>query len=183
MNPAMEEHMPHGEELAHHVTRALAGIPNEARRLGIDANGGWPLLIKQQLAQLGDALDYAVRTSGTARPGADGGPWSDPCFDITWLHVAGDGTHAASVPLVLEFEWHLAHQADIDDNFQELLLARADLRVMVFQQRTAAAVQAVMDTLERQAKACAAAGSGAVYLLCGYDWEDTRHFAFRTFAT
>ena len=172
-----------GEEIALRVTRALEKIPDQARRLGIDANGAWTLLIKHQLAQLGDEMAYEVCISAAARPGNDRHPWPECLYDLTWLKMANDGKDVARVPLVFESEWHSSREEQIDADFQELLLARADCRVMVFQQRKAAAVQEVMDTLERQAKACEVAGPGDVYLLCGYDWEDTKRFAFRTFAT
>ena len=175
--------MPDGQEIALRVTRAIEGIPDRARRLGIDANGGWTLLIKNQLLQLGDEMDYEVCTSAAPRSDDDRQPWPDCLYDLTWLQMVNDGKEVARVPLVFESELHNSREEQIDADFQELLLARADLRVMVFQQRKAAAVQEVMDTLERQAKACDATGPGDMYLLCGYDWEDTKRFAFRTFAT
>ncbi len=175
--------MSYGEEIALRVTRAIEKIPDQARRLGIDATGGWTLLIKHQLAQLGDEMKYEVWTAAAARPGDNSHPWPDCLYDLTWLQVVNDGKDIARVPLVFESEWHSCREEHIDADFQELLAARADLRVMVFQQRNAAAVQELMDTLERQAKACDATGPGDMYLLCGYDWEDTKRFAFRTFAT
>ena len=172
--------MPEGPEIARCVERVIEHIPAVAKRLGIDANGGWTLLIKDQLAQLGDELDYDVCASGAAWPDADRHP--DWLYDLTWLKRASGGTEVARVPLVLESEWH-SNRDEQRDDFQELLSAPADLHVLVFQQRKAAAVQAVMDELERQAKACEAAGRGELCMLCGYDWEDTQRFAFRTFAT
>jgi hypothetical protein len=175
--------MPDGHQIALRVRRSLEQIPDTARRLGISATGGWTVLIKEQLARLGDEMDYAVCTSGAVRANPQGQPWPDWLYDLTWLKMVDGGKHLARVPLVLEAEWHSHRGEQIDADFQELLLARADLRVMVFQQRKASAVQTVMDDLERQAKAFEATGSGDLYLLCGYDWEDTRRFAFRTFAT
>ena len=173
--------MPDGQEIALRVTRAIEGIPDRARRLGIDVNGGWTLLIKNQLLELGDELDYEVCTSAASL--RDDDRQLECLYDLSWREMADDGKDVTRIPLVFESEWHNNHEEEIDADFQELLLARADLRVMVFQQRKAAAVQEVMDALERQAKACRATGRGDMYLLCGYDWEDTRRFAFRTFAT
>src|SRR5262245_21488759 len=150
----MEAQMLDGQELASRVSRAIATIPERARRLGIDANGGWTLLIKNQLAQLGTEMDYAVCTPADARPNDDGGPWPDCLYDLSWLQMVNDGREVARVRLVFEAEWHDSREEQIDADFQELLMARADLRVLVFQRRKAAAVQQVMDTLERQAKAC-----------------------------
>jgi hypothetical protein len=140
-------------------------------------------LIKSQLLQLGDEMNYHMCASAVARSDDGRPPWGDCLYDLTWLQMVNDGKEVARVPLVFESECHSGCEEQIDANFQELLLARADPRVMVFQQRKAAAVQEVMDMRERQAKACRATGPGGMYLLCGYDWEDTRRFALRTVAT
>ena len=137
--------MPEGPEIARSVELIIEQIPTVGRRLGIDANGGWTLLIKEQLAQLGDALDYEVRTSGAAPADADQPPnWR---YDLTWLQLTSGGTQIARVPLVLESEWHSSREEQRQD-FQELLAVPAELRVLVFHQRNAAAVQDVMDELE-----------------------------------
>lgn len=54
-------------------------------------------------------------------------------FDMTWLHYSGD--ILLSVPLVLESEWKRTI-GDIMDDFQKMLLARADRRVMIFGAQT-----------------------------------------------
>ena len=172
--------MPDGEAIAIRVTRVLEQIPDQARRLGLDANGGWALLIKTHLAQLGDELAYEVRTSGTV-PRTQRAAMAGLRVGLG-LAETGPGRHGDRArPLVLDSEWHSSRDEQMDD-FQELLSTPADLRVMVFRQCKATAVQALMDDLERQAKARDAAGRGALCLLCGYDWEDTQRFAFRTFA-
>jgi len=174
---------PHGEALAWCVAHALEGIPRRARRLGIDANGGWMLLIKNQLAQLADALEYEVQTPAATPSRNNDHPAAAQLYDLAWAARTADGAPVARLPLVLDSGWHSNRDEQIGADFQDLLLARADLRVMVFQQRKAAGVQLVMDALERQARAAATTNLGDRYLLCGYDWEDTKRFAFRSFAT
>jgi hypothetical protein len=150
--------MADGQEIARRVEQVIAGIPARARRLGIDANGGWTLLMKNQLLQLGDEMDYQVCTAAAAPVHDDSPPWAGAAYDLSWLPRANDGKDVARVPLVFETGWHSSREEQIDADFQELLSARADVRVGVFQQRKAAAVQAVMDTLERQARAREATG-------------------------
>ena len=48
---------------------------------------------------------------------------------MIWLNYSGDTL--LSVPLVLESEWE-REIGDLMDDFQKMLLARADLRVMIF---------------------------------------------------
>ena len=55
-----------------------------------------------------------------------GGEW---LYDVTCLRYDEDG-YVYQVPLVAESEW--GGPDDITDDFTKLLLARADLRVMVF---------------------------------------------------
>jgi len=175
--------MSNGEGLARRVAHALEGIPRRARRLGIDPNGGWMPLIKSHLAQLADELRYDMHAPATGSPnGGDPLAAAHP-YDLTWSAKIPGGKRAARLPLVLDFGWHSSRGEQIDDDFQELLAAPAELRVLIFQQRTAAAVQALMDDLERRARTAPGPEPRDVYLLCGYDWDDTQQFAFRTFTT
>ena len=170
------------------VTRTLADIPDEAARLGVDTNGAWTLLIKDHLAHLGDTMHYQVATSGKP-PSSQGRP-SVPVapHDMTWLppttpgRVGARAPEAPRVPMVLESGWHSARDDEISADFQLLLAERADLHVLVFQRPRAAMVQHVMDRLEEDARASSGGHSGELYLLCGYDWQDTRQFAFRLVA-
>ena len=53
-------------------------------------------------------------------------------YDLTCLIYDGDG-YLNHIPLVAECEW--GNQDQVYDDFQKLLLARADVRVMVFDSR------------------------------------------------
>lgn len=54
-------------------------------------------------------------------------------FDMTWLQYSDK--FLLSVPLVLESEWERSID-DIMDDFQKMLLAKADHRVMIFRAKT-----------------------------------------------
>ncbi len=54
---------------------------------------------------------------------------SEFLYDLIWVRE-NEGERIVSVPLVAEIEW--GNQGDVWDDFQKLLVARAGVRVMVF---------------------------------------------------
>ncbi len=75
---------------------------------------------------------YHVYAKGVGRglkrrnPGRVDGEW---LYDVTCLRY-GDDEYLKEVPLVVESEWGDEHE--IFDDFEKLLLCRADLRLMIF---------------------------------------------------
>lgn len=97
-------------------------------------------------------------------------------YDLAWLQLKDD--HIERIPLVLESEWSL-DLGEIDWDFCKLLLARADHRVMILQQRTEDDVLRVFDSLETQITSFHAGSAGDRYLLLGYDWNSIHGFHHR----
>lgn len=94
-----------------------------------------------------------------------------------WLSCK-EGGLIADVSLVLESEW-ATDQKSIDEDFQKLLLARAEHRVMIFQQKTLPDVEDVYDHLSRQISAFSRSQPGDRYLLAGLNWTPTNAFSYR----
>jgi hypothetical protein len=86
--------------------------------------------------------------------------------------------HIEGVPLVLESEWSL-DLGGIEGDFCKLVLACADHRVMIFQQKTEENVQGVFDHLEKQITSFGATSRRDRYFLIGYDWIYRRAFQTR----
>jgi len=82
----------------------------------------WTKQVKSTVAALGKDRSYWVYCSGCSP--SDGGEW---LFDLCWLEY--DGDILLSVPLIMECEWT---PSEADDDFQKLIVAKADHRVMVF---------------------------------------------------
>ena len=100
----------------------------------------WTREIKSSIARIGNRCNYAVYASSI--PEAKGGEW---LFDMTWIEQNRKGG-LLSIPLVLESEW--GRSADAIDDFQKLLIARADRRVMaLLHDSTAARVGALFQLL------------------------------------
>jgi hypothetical protein len=90
-------------------------------------NTGWTQRLKSGLIQLAHEAGYKAYASKAA--GADGGEW---LYDLTWLDYSTENRILRRAILLLESEW-IGKQEERDWDFHKLLLARADLRVMVFQ--------------------------------------------------
>jgi hypothetical protein len=131
----------------------------------------WTKAIKRRLIQEGHKNSCKVYTSGFDGV-ADGGEW---LFDLSWL-VYEDGK-VKRVEMVLESEWKLA---GVDDDFQKLLLARAQLRVMIFQVRTQEEFNDQISHLCEQVNIFEQAEIGDRYLFSCWVAED-RCFLHREF--
>ena len=96
---------------------------------GVNPDGGgswWTKEIKTRLCKIGNDLGYYTCASQVDRKCVNQGEW---LFDVAWLDWETKDKNLKSVPLVAESEWgDLDH---IRDDFQKLLVARADIRLMV----------------------------------------------------
>lgn len=100
---------------------------------------------------------------------------------MTWL--AYEGNELRDVPLVAECEWN-ARIEWIDEDFQKLLLARADVRVMVFTGTNAKRSREVAGHLAAQVGRFRRALDDDTWLLASWEAsdEDARGWMFRRFA-
>ena len=80
------------------------------------------------LCRVGRRLGFSVWSTPPAKSERDGGEW---LYDVTWLKASPNGLYLANVPLVGECEW--GSVSAINEVFPKLLVARATLRVMVYE--------------------------------------------------
>jgi len=95
-------------------------------------------------------------------------------YDLTWLNYLPKERRLIRTVLVLESEWKW-EQKEIDWDFHKLLVAKADLRVMVFQVPNLAAWQKAVERLNSLVCACEQSLPGDHYLLAGWI-ADVRRF-------
>lgn len=93
-------------------------------------------------------------------------------FDVTCL--AYQGNYLTGVPLVAECEW--GDEDEIYDDFQKLLLARAEIRVMVFDAAEITS-KGKFGRFEEAVERFGIGQPGDVYLLAAYT-EDGDRFGF-----
>ena len=112
--------------------RLIEGIMNGFNKFegdgGVKPDGGgswWTKKIKTLLCKIGKDLDYYTCASQVDKYVVQG-EW---LFDVAWLDWEEKDKKLKSVPLVAECEW--GDRDHIRDDFQKLLVARADIRLMV----------------------------------------------------
>ena len=97
----------------------------------------------------------------------DGGAWIENEFGWTIRQ-----------PLILESEWDRS-DAGLKDDFQKLMVSRADLRLMVFQRATELEAKKAMSFLEDGARHGISQNGDCYLLAC---WcNDRKNFVFETF--
>ena len=97
-----------------------------------EKNEVWTREVKTQLCKIGKCLGYSVYASGVDKDHRHGGEW---LYDVTWLEYKCIGdprlrSFLTNAHLVAECEW--GGSGDICDDFEKLLLARASMRLMIF---------------------------------------------------
>lgn len=115
------------EELEQAVREALMEFGVEALASGLDGTPNWTLGVASCLADLGRKQGCKVCVSGLV---GDDREW---LYDMVWYKEFGekkDDIRLKSVPFVMECEWSRSTY-DIAEDFEKLLLANADLRLMV----------------------------------------------------
>lgn len=130
----------------------------------------WTKQIKNRFCELGKEHRFYVCASGC------NGEW---LYDVTWLYY-DEGYYLLNVPLVMECEWLLSKD-EIDHDFQKLLLARAQHRVMIYNQKTKDEVLEKIDNFKEQIIKYTGTCAGDRYFFAGYSW-DTSKFDCRIFS-
>jgi hypothetical protein len=88
-------------------------------------------------------------------------------YDLCWYSNSPDGK-LLNVTLVLESEWDIK-RADIKYDFEKLLIAKANIKVFVFQAKSQN-VANYLKELEQGIHAYKGGCSGEIYLLACYDY-------------
>lgn len=123
----------------------------------------WTQTIKEKLSELGHKKGY--KTSAKNVEGSDYGEW---LFDLCWLDYLNNQktiTYLRSIPLIMESEW--GNQGDIEDDFEKLMVARALVKVLVYN-GTNAAVGIIPKRLIELISQFTQADFDDVYLLAAY---------------
>ena len=134
----------------------------------------WTKRIKIRFCELGKKHRFHVYASGCNN--AAGGEW---LYDVTWLKYDKDD-YLRTVPLVMECEWSL-NKVEIDHDFQKLLLARSQHRVMIFYQKTEDTVLEKIKNFKKQIKKYRGTCSGDRYFFAGYS-DNTYKFYYSFFS-
>jgi len=147
------------------IARELDGaIPEEEQR-GILADESWTKRIKDKICDIGHRNGLEVRTEGCSL--ADAGEW---LFHLVWVEKQADAERFISLPLAMQFHWG-HHLKEIAADFEKLLVAKADHKVMVFQRSSPKEVRNLMTALEDRIRSFRPQSPDERYLLAGYSYE------------
>lgn len=132
-------------------------------------NPGWTRQVKCALIRLAHGEGHRAYASEVE--GADGPEW---LYDLTWLNYSREERVLKRAVVVLESEWSRDEKQVVWD-FHKLLLARVDLRVMVFQARNDESCSKVITRLVGLVARHEQSQPGDRYLLSGWR-RDSRSF-------
>jgi hypothetical protein len=148
---------------------------------GQERNGVWTRTLKDYLCQLGHKQSPEYTTCGTGCDDEE----AEWLFDLCWYE--GPYHSFTSLPLVVESEWKNRRDDDPERyyghilyDFQKLMVARADHRVMVFEQPDQAAFDRVVERLTNCISAFKRNADGDRYLFACWIHQ-SQAFAFRQY--
>lgn len=127
-------------------------------------DAAWTKKLKNKLAMLGQ--DRGFRAYASTAELANQGEW---LFDLTWADEPAGFLRA--IPLACELEWD---PGGVDDDFQKLVVARADHRVMLFNFPPGCLRQLFLDRMLKNVTNFAWSRSTDRYLLGGWVEEDDK---------
>lgn len=153
--------------IADQVKEALTSLCEEHGEADWGAKG-WTRRIKSAVAQLAKEGQKAYASNAD---NVSGGEW---LYDLTLLDYSPETRILKRTILVLESEWSW-DQREIEYDFHKLLLAKADLRVMVFQIKDEPACGKMFERLKILVAACEQAETEDRYLFSGWR-ADIRRF-------
>jgi hypothetical protein len=124
----------------------------------------WTQMIKERLIELAET--YGCQAYASQCNNQNRAEW---LYDVVWLQESrglGHGVITDS-PFVAEIEW--SNEKAVIDDFQKLLLARADTRLMVFEAASAKQAEQRMGRLIQQVRAYSRTESGDRYIFACLD--------------
>ena len=155
---------------AEKLERRLNDLAEEASRSDDGwLDGKWTEKVKQLLVQLA-GNKYQTYASGV--PEATDGEWM---CDVVWWN-SGKDELLRSIPLVAECEWPKKEQ-DVWDDFQKLLIIRADVRVMIFSDNSPPADSSLVKELKKQIEYFDSSQEGDTYLFASYVHTESLPFS------
>lgn len=155
---------------SHEMVRAVRQALDNLEIGAAESSTIWTRGIKTELCKVGrDCFGCTVGAlaSEVVEDDRDHGEW---LYDVTWLEY--DGEYIVEACLVAELEW--GGVADIDDDFQKLLLARAGVRLMIFDGTYEPGSEKIAERLARQAGEFRRSSGEDVWLLAAWERSDER---------
>ncbi|MGO9606870.1 MAG: hypothetical protein ACLQAT_26350 [Candidatus Binataceae bacterium] len=166
---------PSVDDIALQVRQSIESTFAQAQAAGLP-DRQWTFNILSELTRLGRGYGFKVRGAKPPKDDFETG-W---LWDLTWVDIrnwhrpdSADGK-LVELPLVLESEWNVRFVDEILWDFQKLLVARAHLRVMIFQQATKQKADQCLESMRDAIKTFSATHTGDRYLFACWIYTESR---------
>jgi hypothetical protein len=153
------------QELAERIKAALDGM-NPSLLAGDRL--AWTAGIKKVLGDLGKSMTFMVAASGYM-----GKSQGEFLYDMVWYRL--DQGYVLSQPMVMEVEWKVALTTVVDDDFQKLVQARADVRVWVGTSANQSDIDRHIANCQKQIWLFDGSQNGDQYVLAFFEWKTMTH--------
>jgi hypothetical protein len=154
--------MPQPDGVEETIIQTARQIADQAARESWLNDRMWTQRLLSAFGECGRQLGYFVCGGGAEQHGGQ----CEWLYDLVWLKNSNG--FITDVPLILESEWSTNYKL-ISDDFEKLLVGRAQHRVMVFQQRH---VEDIFGRLAEEVRNFGPTQAGDRYLFLGWDWTD-----------
>lgn len=148
-------------DLINEITAAIMSIPEELPHKA-GGNRKWTAFLKSKIREVGKKHGYLVS------PCPDDGN-KEWLYDLIWFRNDSDN-QLSEVALVLESEWS-SDSWHIQEDFEKLLVAKASIKVMVFQ-CNANNLQGLWDQLNKGIDAFKQRSPAETYILVAFKEEE-----------
>lgn len=159
-----------------YVDEAIIDICEALQSVGGKNNTEWTKNIKAKLAEC--AASFGLDTTPSEKHN-----WGEWLFDQCWVDARKDdytGWVFNGFYLALESEWGTNYW-ELCADFDKLMIVRAPVRVMIFQNFKDHDVKNIAIKLAKRANAFSGSQTGDTYLFAGYN-NDTGRFEFFTYS-
>ncbi|MDE2812492.1 MAG: hypothetical protein OXM01_05685 [Gemmatimonadota bacterium] len=153
-------------EIVREVVEAFRVLEATMKQRGGDTKKEWTRQVLTTLCVLGRREGFTTWASGVANNCRDGGEW---LWDCTWTKP-DKFDWLDSVPLAAECEW--SGLSDVEEDFQKLLVARAAVRVMVYDAGLMGGRVAATTRMREWVGAYRDSEPHDTYLLVGYEYDE-----------
>ncbi|HMU88272.1 MAG TPA: hypothetical protein PKC11_11700 [Agitococcus sp.] len=150
-------------------------FPERSKAESWSPSTDWTSAVKRSLCDLAASKNLASCAS------IDNADYSEWLYDVVWLETqegAKDTTNVIDCVLVCESEW--GNVGHIRDDFQKLLLAKADYRLMIFQANSLDGFNKILLQLKEQICLFKKSVISDRYLFVGYIINEER-FEYQEF--
>ena len=133
-----------------------------------ESNPIWTKAVKTKLCEIGREFGCKVCASGVEKADRDYGEW---LYDVTWLDYEKSGQgELVDAPLVAECEW--GNFDAIVEDFEKLLLARAGVRLMIFDGNYKPSSEGIAEQLAGRVREFKGSRAKDAWLLAAWEKSD-----------